>query len=216
MIGGPDTPARDYMANLVDSAHALQASGVQFSVINGVTPETLLNFQGHNRLSQTTSVYDPSIRFDAPDGPWFVPDATGTLVPATIRWPAQLTLTSSDSQPMTGGITMTGSGPGFCFTVDSPDAVLRWDLPAPVSGGPLVVRTMGTVAAATPVRVSTVTDPGDAPVVANVNPRIWTPDEAGRLDTTPEPQISSVVIDSMTVGTSMCLTSIQIGIVNTP
>jgi hypothetical protein len=73
---------------------------------------------------------------------------------------------------------------------------------------------MATVAAATPVRVSTVTNPGDPPVVTNVNPRTWTPDETGRLDTTAEPQISSVVIDSMTVGTSMCLTSIQVGTVS--
>jgi hypothetical protein len=84
-----------------------------------------------------------------------------------------------------------------------------------VTGGPLVIRTMATVDAAIPVRVSTVTEPGRDPVVTNVNPRTWTADEAGRLDTTPEPQIASVVIDSLTVGTTMCLDSIQVGTVAT-
>lgn len=212
MIGSPNTPFRNYMTNLVDSAHTLQASGAPFSVINGVAPEGLLNFQGHNRLSQVTGVHDPSIPFDAPDGPWYVPDETGTLVPATIQWQAELTAPAVGLA--TNGTTAMNGGPGLCFTVDTPDAALRWDLPAPVAGGAPVVRTMATVAAATPVRVSTVTNPGDPPVVTNVNPRTWTPDETGRLDTTAEPQISSVVIDSMTVGTSMCLTSIQVGTVS--
>jgi len=63
--------------------------------------------------------------------------------------------------------------------------------------------------------VSTITEPGRDPVVTNVNPRTWTTDETGRLDTTTEQQISSVVIDSMTVGASMCLDSIQVGTIGT-
>jgi hypothetical protein len=212
MMVDANEPERGYMDNLVGSAHDIQASGTQFSVINGVAPAGMLNFQGHNRLSQVTGVHDPSIPFDAPDGPWYVPDETGTLVPATIQWQAELTAPAVGLA--TNGTTAMNGGTGFCFTVDAPDAALRWDLPAPVAGGAPVVRTMATVAAATPVRVSTVTNPGDPPVVTNVNPRTWTPDETGRLDTTAEPQISSVVIDSMTVGTSMCLTSIQVGTVS--
>ncbi len=216
MMAGPNGPERQFMANLVDSAHALQASGEPFSVINGVAPAGLLNFQGHNRLSQVTSVHDPSIGFDAPDGPWYVPDATGTLVPATLHWQAELRLTSPVAEILTTGVTTTDTGPGFCFTVDAPDASVRWDLPDLVGGGPPVIRIMATVGEATPVRVSTISEPGNDPVVTNVNPRPWPVERTGRLDTTQEPQISSVLIDSMTVGTSMCLNSIEVGTVSTP
>ena len=216
MIGPPDAPERDYMSNLVNSAHALQASGVQFSVINGVVSPGLINFQGHNRLSQVTGVHDPSIPFDAPEGPYYVPDATGALVPATLNWQAELTLPSQSDGLTTGGINATDAGPGLCFTVDAPDASLRWDLSAPVTGGPLVIRTSATAGQSTPVRVSTVAGAGRDPVVTNVNPRTWATGETGRLDTTTEPQISSVVIDSMTVGTSMCLELIRVGTVGTP
>lgn len=214
MIGPPDSIEREFMGNLVDSAHALQATGEQFSVINQAGMDELIHFQGHNRLSQLTSVHDPTIRFDAPDGPWYAPDTTGSLVPATITWAAQAPAVAPFTDLTTAGITATNAAGGFCFTVDSPTASVRWDLPTPVGGGPLVIRTMATVDAATPVRVATVTNPGDEPVVTNVNPRVWTTEEAGRLDTTPEPQIAAVVIDSMTIGTAMCLDSIQVGTVN--
>lgn len=215
MIGPPDSVERVFMANVVDSAHALQATGQQFSVINQAGLDELIHFQGHNRLSQLTSVHDPSIPFDAPDGPWYVPDATGTLVPATIDWAAQASAVAPFADLTSAGITATNAPGGFCFTVDSPTATVRWDLSAPVGTGPLVIRTVATVQTATPVRVSSITNPGDAPVVTNVNPRVWAADEAGRLDTTPEPQISAVVIDSMTVGTSMCINSIEVGTVGT-
>lgn len=214
MIGPSESIEREFMGNLVDSAHALQATDEQFSVINQAGMDQLVNFQGHNRLSQLTSVHDPSIRFDAPDGPWYAPDSTGTLVPATITWAAQASAVAPFADLTTAGITATNGAGGFCFTIDSPTATVRWDLATPIGGGPLVIRTMATVQAATPVRVSTVTNPGDEPIVTNVNPRVWTADEAGRLDTTPEPQISSVVIDSMTVGTSMCIGSIEVGTVS--
>jgi hypothetical protein len=215
MIGPSNSVERTYMANLVQSAHALQGTGEPFSVINAAGMDALVNFQGHNRLSQLTGVHDPTIRFDAPDGPWYAPDPTGVLVPATIAWSAATSPESPAADLTTTGISPTGAGPGYCFTVDDPAATVRWDLPAPVTGGPLAIRTMATVDAATPVRVSTVTEPGRDPVVTNVNPRTWTADEAGRLDTTPEPQIASVVIDSLTVGTTMCLDSIQVGTVVT-
>ncbi len=214
MIGPSDSPVRSYVTNLVASAQALQASGEQFSVINGVSPAGLMNFQGHNRLSQVTSVHDPTIRFDAPEGPWYAPDPAGVLVPATISWSAESSPVPPFADLSTAGITATNAAGGFCFTVDTPTAFVRWSLTAPATGGPLVVRTMATVDAATPVRVSTVTNPTDEPVVTNVNPRVWTTDEAGRLDTTPEPQISAVVIDSMTVGTTMCVDSIEVGTVS--
>lgn len=222
MIAGPNAPERDYMTNLVASAHELQSTGEHFSVINGVAPEVILNFRGHNRLSQLTDLHDPTITFDAPDGPWYAPDASGTLVPAVPQWTAELDLTSpfaaltADGHDLSGaGISRTPTGAGFCFTVDDPAAVLRWDLPTPATGGPLVIRTMATVDSATPVRVSTATNPADEPIVTNVNPRTWVAGAAGRLDTTPEPQIAAVVIDSMAVGTSMCLDSIQVGTVAT-
>lgn len=213
-IGAPESIERGFMANLVDSAHALQATGEQFSVINQAGMDTLIHFQGHNRLSQLTSVHDPGIRFDAPDGPWYVPDATGTLGPATIAWAAQASTVTPFADLTTAGVSATNAPGGFCFTVDSNDAMVRWDLSTPVGGGPLVIRTTATVDVATPVRVSTVTEPGDQPAVTNVNPRVWTSAEAGRLDTTPEPQVTAVVIDSMTVGTTMCLDSIQVGTVS--
>ena len=150
MIGQPNAPERFFMANLVDSAHALQASGEPFSVINGVAPSGLLSSRDSNRLSQVTGVHDPSIRFDAPEGPWYVPDGTGILIPATLRWSAELWLNSPFAEVMTSGITAADTGPGLCFTVDASDASLRWDLPAPVSEGPLVIRTTATVGGSTP------------------------------------------------------------------
>ena len=218
MIGPPDSADRTYVSNLVDSAHALQATGQPFSVINGVAPASLLSFQGHNRLSQITSVHDPSIPFDSPDGPWYTPDVTGTLVPATITFSAEVLTLPVTPTDLPAGLTSSGvsvnddaNGAGYCFSVDEPGAWLRWDLPQPVAGGPLVVRTMATVDTPTPVRVSTVTQAGQDPVVANVNPRTWKPGQTGRLDTTPEPQIVAVTIDSLGVGASMCLSSLQVG-----
>lgn len=212
MIGAPGDPIRSYVPNLVASAQARQATGEQFSVVNGGAPADLLQFQDHRWLSRVVSVYDPSIPFDAPDGPWYAPDDTGALVPATIAWAAATDPGSPFTDLTSGGVTPTGTA--GCFTVDTPDATLRWDLPAPVGGGPLVVRTMATVDAATPVRVSTVTETGGSPVGNVVSSRTWTPGETGRLDATSEPQVVAVVLDSMTVGTSMCLDSIEVGTVS--
>ena len=212
MIGPPGAPVRSYVPNLVASGQALQASGERFSVINGGAPPELMQFQDHHWLSRVVSVHDPSIPFDAPDGPWYAPDASGTLVPATIDWTAATTPGTPFTDLTSAGATPEGEA--GCFTVDAPDASLRWDLPAPAGGGPLVVRTTATVDVATPVRVSTVTDPGGSPVSIAVNSRTWAPGETGRLDTTPEPQVVAVVLDSMAVGTSMCLDSIEVGTVS--
>ncbi|WP_420124750.1 hypothetical protein [Nakamurella sp.] len=212
MIGPPGAPIRSYVPNLVASAQAEQATGEPFSVINGGAPSELMQFQDHRWLSRVVSVHDPSIPFNAPDGPWYVPDDTGTLVPATISWAAATDPGSPFADLTSAGLTPVGTA--GCFTVDTADASLRWDLPAPVSGGPLVVRTMATVEAATPVRVSTVTETGGSPVGTAVSSRPWTPGETGRLDTPSEPQVVAVVLDSMTVGTSMCLDSIEVGTVS--
>jgi hypothetical protein len=213
MIGPPDAPERDYMATLVESAHELQAAGRQFSVINGIAPAGLLNFQGHNRLSQITSLHDPGIPFDGAYGPYYIPDRRGKLLPADPKWQAELSRTSVQGALTYKGVapSLTGPDGSFCFTVTQPGSQLQWNLARPISGGPLVIRTLAKVDRDTLMRVSTSTAPGGDIVVANVNPRLWPANQVGRLDTTPEPQVSVVVIDSLTVGASMCLLSMQVG-----
>lgn len=215
MIGSPTALERDYMANLVASAKALETRGAPFSVINGVAPAGLLNFQGHNRLSQITKIYDPTLTFDAPEGPYYVPVSTGQLIPATIRWGAELSLPAQSGALTLRGVTLEASGDAMCFRVDQPSAYVRWDLPQPATGGPVAIRTMSSVDQASRVRVSTVGEPSKDPVVTNVNPRAWSPSEDGRLDTTPEPQVSAVVFDSMSVGAKICLSSLKVGTVST-
>lgn len=209
MIPRRDAPERHYMANLLASAHALQAAGRTFSVIDRPVPGAIVNFQGHNRLSQLTAVHDPSIAFNAPDGPYYMPEAfAGTLTPARIEWLAEVVTTDESPPVVADGLAPTSSG---CFVVERADASLRWDLGTPVAGDRLVVRTMARTDRDTPVRVSTTASPADASVVADVNPRTWSADRPGRLDSTTAPQIAAVTLDSWAVGTTVCIDSIQVG-----
>jgi hypothetical protein len=187
--------------------------GVALVELAGLVPDVFE--PAYNRLSMVIALADPSIRFDAADGPHWVADRSGHLLPARIDPEFVQPLTGEGALAALGltGVDRVRVDPvdGVCFRVVDPLARVVLRLPEQVTGDFLMVRTLVTVNQPSTERVQVQQAAGGKFNPANDDAKQWLPGAGGQLDTVSQSRISAISVDSMTVGAGVCLRSITVG-----
>ncbi len=213
--GGPHP---DYTSHLLASVDRLRP-GPPFSVLDGDLPGSLVppTFSPYNRVSTVLDLYAPDVALDSPTPPWYVPDGTGELRPATIDWIGTAAFGSiARTSVFSSGVRNLTIDPrrGLCFDVETSNAVVVVPLPFPVSSQVGLIRTQASSDQLTPGRVIFLTSRGWA--AANEDPQGWPAGASTRLETVAAAGSQSVGFDSLHAGTSFCVTRMEFGSVSTP
>ena len=199
------------------SAAALGESVGDFSVIDADVPPSLVPKEfgyGSNRASNVLGITVPDLRFDSPDGPHFLVDESGNLLPAQIDSQFEVVVEPGSAE----GLFSTSAvddlqyvpGRGACFTARA-DSNIEVRLPEPVVGDRLVVNVAATVDRPTDVRLQVEPADGSGLSVANEDGHRWYPDQAPRLETVAAQAISSLKFNSLMAGTQVCVSSLTVG-----
>jgi hypothetical protein len=217
-LGKYGTPHPDYVSHLMSSVDRLRP-GPAFSVLDGDVPGGLVppTFSPYNRVSTVLDLYAPDVALDSPSPPWYVPDGTGELKPATIDWIGTATFGNvATTSVFSSGVRNLTIDPrrGLCFDVETSNAVVVVPLPFPVSSQVGLIRTRATADQPTPGRVIFLTSRGWA--AANEDPQAWPGGESSRLETAAAAGSQSVGFDSLHPGTHFCVTTMEFGSVSTP
>lgn len=204
--------ARDYASNVQDGA-ADAARGGPYGLLSSTAPATLIApvFAPFNTTTRVVGVYDPKLPFDVPAARMFAIDPNGHLYPVTLQpllraEPAGTAATISIVNAV--GLRLD-PGRGACFRTRGNSAV-RVQLPAPLTGGKLVVRTDFTVDAPTSERVYVLSPDRPKWRAANGDPRVWRPGQAAQLDTVAAGTITGLQILRFTPGVPLCISSVQV------
>jgi len=217
-LGKYGTPHPDYVDHLLASVDRLRP-GPAFSVLDGDVPGGLVppTFSPYNRVSTVLDLYAPDVALDSPTPPWYVPDSTGELKPATVDWIGTAAFGNvATTSVFSSGVRDLTIDPrqGLCFEVETSTAVVVVPLPFPVSSQVELIRTRATADRATPGRVIFLTPRGWA--AANEDPQGWPAGASTRLESAAAAGSQSVGFDSMQPGTSFCVTTMEFGSVSTP
>lgn len=208
--------ARAYVGN-VERGAAAAARGGPYGLLSSTAPTGLISpvFAPFNTTTRVVGVYDPTLPFDVPAARMFAIDRYGHVYPVTLH-----TLLRADSAAASSGAAATISTVnvdglhldptrGACFRTRR-DSAVRVQLPGPLTGGKLVVRTDFTVDAPTAERVY-VLSPGQSKWrAANGDPRLWRPGQTAQLDTVAATALIGLQILRFTPGVPICISSVQV------
>ena len=206
--------SRQYAGNVQRDA-AAAARGGPYGLLSATAPSGLISpgFAPFNTTTRVVGVYDPKLPFDVPAARMFAIDKYGHLYPVTLR-----TLLRAGPVASVGAATISTVNVdglhfdpvrGACFRTRANTAV-RVELPGPLTGGKLVVRTDFTVDAPTTERVYVLPSAQSTWRAANGDPRLWRPGQTAQLDTVAATSLIGLQILQFTPGVPICISSVQV------
>jgi hypothetical protein len=201
---------------MISSGRQIEAEVGPFTVLNADVPEELVYqiFGPYNRADWVADLNGVPLEFDRVDRPTYAIADDGTLTPAPIKWRHELAV-STGTEP---GLTIAGAsdlrtepGRGACFLTTASTSV-GWTLPTPIRGDRIVVRSLVTVDAPTTERLVVLPNYSKSFKVANYDEKTWRPELPGLLDTVMSYSVKALAFDSLTPGSTVCLSGIAIGL----
>jgi hypothetical protein len=204
--------AKAYAGNVQRGA-AVAARGGPYGLLSSTAPPGLISpgFSPFNTTSRVVGLYDPKLPFDVPATRMFAIDPHGRVYPVTLHslLRAEPSGTAATITAVNVADLRLDARRGVCFRA-TPGSAVRVQLPAPLTGKRMVVRTDFTVDAPTAERVY-VLSPGQTQWrAANGDPRTWRPGQAAQLDTVGATAIIGLQILRFTPGAPICISSVEV------
>jgi len=205
-------PYRNYASNIEHGA-AAAAKGGPYGILSSTAPRGLVShsFVPYNTSTRVVGLYHPNLPFDVPAARLFAIDEVGHLYPVSLHNLLRVEPSGTAATMTPHNVTDLHTDPqeGMCFRTKIAARVMV-NLPAPLSGEHLVVRTNFTVGAATAERVYVLAPNATAWTAANGDPRLWQPGQTALLDTVAATSIVGLQISRLTANVPICISSIEV------